>query len=403
MNKQAIYNDLKDQSMTILFSGKSYIRSNDTEFDFSVNRNFFYLTNLDFENVKLIITKANNIIEEVLFIEMRDPKMVKWIGEGPNPDLVKELSGINDVRDIKEFDDYVKEKLVTFESLYLDLDTIRSTDKYTDAKYFKTELVSEYPDVKIDNVLEIFAKYRQMKSSKEIDDMKKAIDITQGGLEAMFKNIKPGMKEYQIVTYFDQSIRYNGANDNSFQTIAASGKGATVLHYIKNDRIMEDGDLVLFDLGAEYNNYAADISRTIPVNGKFTERQKAVYELCLKANMEAIKAVKPKTTLRELNELTKSILEKGLIELGVIKGDKTISDFYYHGVGHYLGLDVHDIALPNQELAPGMVITIEPGIYIADESIGIRIEDDILVTEDGHINLSEGIIKSVKEIEDFMN
>jgi len=402
MNQSKIYNDLKNNTMTVLFSGKSFIRSFDTEYDFCVDKNFYYLTGLEDENLKLVVLKKNDQVTETIFIEKRDPKMVKWIGNGPSEDVIKEVSGINDIRDIKEFDQFIDENINKYETLNLDLGSSRSAFPFLAGKVYKTEVEAKYPNVKIENILEVFAKHRIIKSDFELTQIKKAIDITRMGLEQMFLYIQPEMMEYQIVTLFDSAIRFNGASDNSFQTIAASGKGATVLHYIKNDKKLEDGDLILFDLGAEYNNYAADISRTIPVNGKFSPRQKEIYELCLKANMDVINAVKPGTTLRELNDLTKEILDQGLRDLGVIVGDETVDDYYYHGVGHHMGLDVHDVVLPNQTLSEGMVITVEPGIYIAKENIGIRIEDDILVTTDGHINLSESIIKSVDDIEKFM-
>jgi Xaa-Pro aminopeptidase len=402
MNKAKIYNELKNDTMTVLFSGKAPIRSYDTEYDFCVDKNFYYLTGLEYENVKLVVTKKKDVVSEILFIEKRDPKLVKWIGMGPDEEKVTEVSGITDLRDIKSFDEFIESNIKKYEVLNLDLGSERSTNAFLSGRVFKTEVENKYPKVKIENILSIFANHRLIKADYEVDRVKKAIDLTRMGLEQMFSYIQPGMKEYQIVTLFDSAIRFNGAKDNSFQTIAASGKDATVLHYIKNDKTMEDGTLVLFDLGAEYDQYAADISRTIPVNGKFTPRQKEIYELCLKANVDVIKAVKPGTTLKELNDLTKEILDKGLRDLGVIVEDETVDNYYYHGVGHHLGLDTHDVVTMGKELAEGMIITIEPGIYIAKEGIGIRIEDDILVTADGHINLSESIIKSVEDIENFM-
>ncbi len=402
MNQYKIYNELKNNTLTILFSGKAFVKSHDTEYDFCVDKNFYYLTGLEYENVRLVVTKLNETIKEVIFIEKRDPKMVKWIGEGPDEEVVRRVSGISDIRDIKEFDDYIDAIVADYDTVNLDLGSTRMNYPFLAGAVYKTEFEKKYPNVKIESILDIFAKHRLVKSDDEVSSIKKAIDITKLGLEAMFKHIKPGMKEYQIVCYFDSAIRFNGAKDNSFQTIAASGKDATVLHYIKNDKVMQDNDLVLFDLGAEYENYAADISRTIPVNGKFTPRQKELYELCLKANVEVIEAIKPGITLKELNDLTKEILDKGLRELGVIVEEETVDSYYYHGVGHHLGLDVHDVVLPGQPLEAGHVVTVEPGIYVAKEGIGIRIEDDILVTEQGHINLSESIIKSVDDIETFM-
>ena len=233
--------------------------------------------------------------------------------------------------------------------------------------------------------------------------MKKAIEITQEGIENMIDNIKPGMMEYEIEAYFDFTLKKNGIYEKAFKTIAASGKNATILHYVENNCRAEDGDLILFDLGAQYKYYNADISRTFPVNGKFTERQKQIYNVVLKAKEAVEEAARPGLPYKELNEIAKKVLTEGCKELGLIRDDKELVKYYFHSVSHYLGLDAHDIGIYNTVLKPGMVITNEPGLYIEEEGIGIRIEDDLLITEDGCENLSKDILKTVEEIEDYMN
>ena len=198
------------------------------------------------------------------------------------------------------------------------------------------------------------------------------------------------------------SYTHLGIKKLAFATIAASGKNATVLHYGDNNCKTNDNELMLLDLGAQYKLYNADISRTFPLNGKFTERQKEIYSIVLKANEEVMKAVRPGITTLDLQKKCKEILAEGCKRIGLIKEDAELDKYYFHGVSHPLGLDTHDVRIRGMKLKPGMVLTDEPGLYIPEEGIGIRIEDDILVTEDGYENLSAGIIKSIEEIEKFM-
>ena len=207
-----------------------------------------------------------------------------------------------------------------------------------------------------------------------------------------------------IEAYFDFNCKSKGVKDLAFNTIAATGKNATVLHYVDNNAEMKDGDLILFDLGAQYKYYNANISRTFPVSGKFTARQKEVYNAVLKVNEEIIKTIKPGITTAELNAKANDLLGEACVSLGLLEDKKDFRKYYFHSIGHSLGLDTHDVIIDrNFTFEPGMVYTVEPGLYIPEESIGIRIEDDILVTEDGSINLTKDMIKTVEEIEDFMS
>ncbi len=216
-------------------------------------------------------------------------------------------------------------------------------------------------------------------------------------------NAKPGMMEYEIEANFDYVLKCNGVTDYAFHTIAASGVNATVLHYSQNNTKTQEGDLILFDLGAQWNYYNADITRTFPLNGKFTERQKEIYNIVLKAMEDTMAVIRPGVPFSKLNETTRASLAEGLKGIGLIKEDSELSRYYFHGVSHYLGLDTHDVGSGEMELKPGMVLTVEPGLYIEEEKIGIRIEDDVLVTDSGYENLSKDIIKTIEDIEAFMN
>ena len=268
---------------------------------------------------------------------------------------------------------------------------------------FAKQLKEKYPFVRLENVYHDITKLRLIKSEDEIENMRTAIEKTRIGIESLMKASKPGMLEYQLEAHYDFAIKTEGVKKTSFHTIAASGVNATVLHYDKNDSVCQAGDLILFDLGCEWNYYCSDISRTFPINGKFTDRQRAVYQAVLDAQLATIEIIKPGLPMAEVNEFARRKLAEGCKKLGLIEKDEEVSRYYYHGIGHYLGLDTHDVGGRGGVLQPGMVITIEPGLYIEEEGIGIRIEDDILVTEDGYENLSKDIIKSIEDIEAFMN
>ncbi len=288
------------------------------------------------------------------------------------------------------------------EILYLDLEN-RYFNGFTNAFKFAQKFKENYPYANIKNVYNIIGNLRLFKEDFEIENMKTAINITQKAIEKILKNAKPNMNEYEIEAYFDFEIKRNGAKDKAFQTILAGGKNATVLHYSENNCNVEDNNLVLLDLGASYKYYSADISRTFPINGKFSERQKELYNIVLGAQQKVINAIKPGVPMKSLNEIVLEHYKTELRKIGLIKEDSEVSKYYYHGVSHFLGLETHDVAgTEGAILKKGMVITVEPGIYVAEEGIGIRIEDDILVTENGFENLSKDILKTVEEIEQFM-
>lgn len=403
--RKKIMNSIEDNSLFILFSGTSPHKSADADYDFIVNKNFFYTAGIEREKFILLIEKRNKEIKEILFIDKVSLLEEKWTGFRMKEDEAKSISGIENIKPVDGFYDYLNTILFndSFANIYLDLER-RGWDS-DDTKAFKLakDISVRYPHIKINNSYNIIVKSRMVKAEYEIEMIKKAIEITNQGIKKMLENSKPGMMEYQLEAYFDFELKTLGAKRHAFNTIAASGKNAIVLHYVENNCKMSDGELILFDLGAEYNNYCADISRTFPVNGRFTERQKEIYNIVLKSQLETIKAVKPGLPFKELNNVTKKVLIEECKRIGLINADEEITKYYYHGVSHYLGLDTHDVGDREAILEPGMILTIEPGLYIEEEGLGIRIEDNVVVTEDGCENLSKDIIKTVEEIEAFMN
>ncbi len=408
MNRENLFSRLVKDSMTIIYSGNLKHMSADAYHTFEVNRNFFYLTGLDKDGMILLMSKSTEDTS-YLFIEENNEVKAKWDGARMSKEEASKISGIDvkNIRYLTEFTDFIKSMMGisrtgTKPAEYLYLDLLRRTGfEHLEAHRMAKTVRKEYPELSIKNVEADLSYLRMFKTYEEVEAISTAIAYTNDGILNMMINAEVGLHEYQIESFYKQSLMFNNTSE-SFKTIAAAGKNGTVLHYHENDSKTEDNQLILCDLGAKSNHYASDITRTYPVNGKFTERQAKLYQIVLDANKESIKALKPGLTWGELNKIARDILTKGLKDLGIIKEDSEIMKYYYHGIGHFLGLDVHDVGIYSEPLTEGMVITIEPGLYIAEENIGIRIEDDILITKDGSMNLSEDIIKEIKDIEEFM-
>lgn len=407
-NRKKVISSLKEEKAIIfLFAGKAQHKTCDQFFPFEPNRNFYYMTGIDKPHLIYMAIKNGDNIDETLFIERYDELKAKWSGKTIGEEEAKNISGIDNIKYIDEF--YASISVPMFrnsiETVYLDLEN-RYLDKSKRAFREAEFLKENYPYISIKNIYNDLGYFRLFKEEQEIEYMKKAIDITKKGIENIWKNAKPNMMEYELEACFDYEVKRNGSKDKAFNTILASGGNATVLHYEDNNDKINDGELVLIDLGATYKYYNADISRTFPVNGKFSDRQKQLYNIVLEGQRKVIEAIKPGLPFKRLNEILLEHYEEELTKIGLIKDKSEISKYYYHGVSHYLGLDTHDVSRDlgtDNGLKKGMVITVEPGLYIAEEGIGIRIEDDILVTETGYENLSKDIIKTVEEIENFFS
>ena len=404
-NRKKLIESMKENSLLILFAGSAPYRSADQVYKFTPNRNFYYLTGIDEPNVIVTILKTDKEAIETVYLEREDELMAKWVGRAISKDEASEVSGIKSTKYLDEFDStissYIDKRGIS--KIYLDLERQSINIPSTKAQDMANTLRVKYPHLKIKNIFHNIAKLRMVKNDREVELIQKAIGITKEGILAMAKNLTPGMKEYEVEAYFDFKIKSLGASAHAFSTICAAGKNATVLHYEDNNQEAKDGDLILFDLGAEYDYYCSDISRTIPINGKFTDRQKQIYQIVLNAMKEVEKNTKPGLTLADLNNIAKKALAKGCMEIGLIEKEEEIGKYYFHSVGHSLGLDTHDVWIVDSKLEEGAVITNEPGLYIEEEGIGIRLEDDLLVTKDGCINLSKDIPVEIEDIEALMS
>lgn len=405
-NRNKLLETIEEDSMVILFAGKAPKKTGDELYEFTPNRNFYYLTGIQEQEHIVVLLKSNETIKETLFLKDIDLDAEMWNGKTLRCNEGKDISGIEEVVYMKEFNSYIHRSINGSENIKLYLDLYREAidEPDSEANIFAREIRNKYPQVIIKNFSSKIAPIRIIKSQEEIEQIKKAIEITIQGVKALMNNAKPAMKEYELEAYFDFECKTKGAKDYAFKTIAAAGKNATILHYAENNSEIKDEELILFDLGAQWNLYNADITRTFPANGRFTDRQKEVYEAVLRVNKAVIEKIKPGLNYKELNAWSTELIADECIKLGIIKDKNEVRKYYWHSIGHSLGLDTHDVEPQgrNFTFAEGMVFTVEPGIYIGEENIGIRIEDDVLVTKDGCEVLTKGMIKEVREIEEFM-
>lgn len=404
LNRKNLIKKMKEESLLILFAGDAPFRSADQQYKFTPNRNFYYLTGIDDKKVILTILKTETEVIENVYVQREDELMAKWVGRSINKDEARKISKVKNIKYIDEFESTISSYIDRrgIKNIYFDLERQSIDIPSTKAQDMANLIKIKYPYIKIKNIYSQIVSLRMIKNEDEIKTIKKAISITKEGIISMAKNIKPNMKEYEVESYFDFEIKRLGASAHAFNTICAVGKNATVLHYEDNNQDCTDGDLILFDLGAEYNYYCSDISRTIPINGKFTERQKQIYSIVLNCMKEVEKAAKPGITLRDLNDIAKKSLSKGCIDIGLISKEEEIEKYYFHSIGHSLGLDTHDVWISDSKLEVGSVITNEPGLYIEEEGIGIRLEDNLLITDFGCTNLSNDIPIEIEDIENLM-
>lgn len=407
--RKQLMENKQEPCMVCIFSGHAPMKSLDEAYPFSVDRNFFYLTGIEKENMILVLAKNyNDQYSETLYIEPYDEILAKWVGGRMRNAEATEISGIENICSVEAFDDQINTTIERSRGLgklhvYLDLWRYQTNQADTPAHTLAARLQQRYPAVAIDDIFGDMASLRAVKCEEELQMMRQAQEHTRIAIEAMMAHAYPGVNESELEGAFDFALKKQTVRQHAFPSIVAGGARATTLHYCENNQVVNDGELILIDLGSAYGNYCADISRTFPVNGKFSDRQREIYNTVLEAQKIVIENAKPGRTLTELNQLVIDFYESRLDDLGLRKNGKTVKDYYYHSVSHQLGLDTHDICTDRERtLKPGMVITVEPGMYIEDEAIGIRIENDVLITENGCEDLSCHILKTVEEIEALM-
>lgn len=423
---------LQNSSIMLLPGADLLVRNGDAEFPFRQNSDFFYLTGFsEPESVLAIVKDSRGKSSYVLFNRANDPEAEVWNGKRAGQLGAVEDFAFDEAHDIAKIDNVLPDLLENMKALYYPLGADHDFDKkvFSWLKKAKNNMhvrsrgdnqtILCVPDTLID-VLPIIHAARLFKSAKEIEYMRMAAEISSAAHRKLMQSCHAGQMEYQLEAIFNAHCLDAGCRGLAYNSIVAGGYNSCILHYVSNDQALRDGDLVLIDAGGEYNNYAADITRTFPVNGKFSVEQRAIYSLVLQAQLAGIEQVKPGNTWNRVQEVMVEIIVNGLLELGILSGDakqlireKAYRQFYMHSSGHWLGLDVHDVGCYKlngkwREFEPGMVLTVEPGIYIAKNSsgienkwlgIGVRIEDDILVTKKGREVLSASAPKTIEEIE----
>ncbi|MBR5049223.1 MAG: aminopeptidase P N-terminal domain-containing protein [Erysipelotrichaceae bacterium] len=396
---------LPENSLTMLFSGQAPYAIGDEKYPFEVDRSFYYFTGLDREGLVLLLVKIGQVVRQTLFIQPYDELAAKWVGGRIREKEASQISGIEDVRNVSELEDTAANLLIRYGAKYpisLCGDLSRQTlDQNNPAVELFNKIRKQLPDVRIVNIFPQIVALRASKSPEEVEKLRQALAVTKTGIETMMSYCHEGIWENELEAYFDFTLKCNQCG-HAFRTICATGRNATVLHYTENNQRAMPGDLVLCDLGARYQYYNADITRTFPVSGRFTARQRQLYDIVLRGNKLVASLARAGVTTGWLNEQLINFYEDELGRIGLLENGRTVRDYYWHGVSHNIGLETHDVTLPDVPLVAGSVISDEPGLYLEDEGIGIRIEDDLLITESGCEVLSKDIIKEIDEIEAFM-
>ena len=409
-NREKMFKLLENDSMLVIYSGKPKHKTGDADFPFVVDRNFYYLTGLERDNMVLVMLKGESVNLDYLFIEQNDEYLSKWVGSKLSKEECNEISGVpvDRIRYIDSLDMFIqsimgfdRRKLIQAPK-YLYLDLYHQQNLKPVALEYASSIIDNYPELEIKNVCDKIYSLRQIKEEWEIQEIKKAVGYTRKAIEACMKSVTPLDNERDLHALYDYTIMVEGSNGESFDSIVGSGKNGTVLHYVANNTDLEENILCLMDVGSLSGPYASDITRVFPVSKKFSDRQKEVYEAVLDVNKKCIEYVKPGMMMSDLNKYARDLLAEKCIKLGLITDPKDVSNYYWHSVSHFLGLDVHDVGLYDKPVPAGTVLTIEPGLYIAEEAIGVRIEDDVLVTNTGSEVLSKDIMKEVADIEKYM-
>lgn len=416
---------MEDGSVAIIPAAHEKTRSYDTEFKFRQDSDFWYLTGFPEPDAVAVITKGSKK-PYTLYVRPRDPLMETWFGRRQGVDGAVKNFGVDKAVSIDKFGADLAKLLNGHEKLYYRF----AVDAELDQKvlHYLTEqrvrrLKSAYPPHTIIDPTPIIGDMRLHKSEKEVGFMQKAADIAAAAHVLAMKKVKPGMNEGQVEAMMEAFMKDSGASGVAYNSIVGGGDNATILHYVENNMPLKDGDLILIDAGAEYHGYASDITRTFPVNGKYSPAQREIYDVVLDVQKKCIDFTVVGNTHQQRQEYSIELLTEGMKQLGLLKGKtqdlikkKAYLKYYMHGVGHWLGLDVHDAgryyvdqqAKQSRPYAPGMALTVEPGIYVPPDDksapakyrgIGVRIEDDVVVTETGNINLTSKVTKDPDEIE----
>lgn len=414
-NRQRFIKEMKPNSIAIFPANPEFPENGDAVYKYKPNSDVLWLSGIVQEKTMVILYPDNKdkTAREILVVQRPNEHLEKWNGHLLRKEEATAISGITNVQFTDNIDAQLHVWMHHADVVYLNSnenDRLNLGNPRTDL-LFVNALMQNYPLHQYERAAKIMKKLRAIKTKEEIDVTKTAIDITHKAFERVCKFVKPGVMEYEIEAEITHEFLRNRATRHAYGCIIASGDSARVLHYVENNRVCKDGDLLLMDFGAEYGNYCADLTRTIPVNGKFTKRQKEVYNACLAVHNYCASLLKPNINYADYMSKVNVEMEKQLMKIGLIsKADIKNQDpenpayrkYFYHGIGHHLGIDVHDLGTRNEPVKEGMLFTIEPGIYIEEEQMGIRIENNYWLTKKGNIDFFKNIPITVDEIEAVM-
>lgn len=415
-NRRRFVNELKPKSLAVFHSNDVMPTNADGTMNFRQNNDFFYLTGIDQEESILVVYPDfyDQKLKEILFLKETSAHIAVWEGHKYTKEEGRNQSGIDTIYWISEFTSVFNTLMTEVEHVYLNTNEhIRAVVEVEtrDARFIK-HCQATYPLHKYHRAAPIMSQLRAIKSEEEISALQTACDVTNKGFRRILDFVKPGVMEYEIEAEYAHEFLRNRSRGFAYTPIIASGANACVLHYVDNNQECKDGDVILMDVGAEYGNYNADMTRCIPVSGRFTQRQKDVYNAVLRVKREAMKMLIPGNTIPEYHKEVGEVMEGELIGLGLIDStdvknqdpnSPAYKKYFMHGTSHHLGLDVHDIGNIYRKMETGMVFTVEPGIYIPEESLGIRIENDVVIRNNGLNDLMGDIPIEAEEIEELMN
>jgi Xaa-Pro aminopeptidase len=417
-NRRRFVAELKPGSIAIFNSNDEAPSNGDALYPFRQNSDLYWLTGIEQEDTMLVFFPDNpdEKYREVLVLVRPNEKLEKWVGKRLRKEQATAISGIEKIIWLDSLDALLQQWIHLADTIYLNTnENDRKDTKIVTRDYrYALQVQQHYPLHHYERSAKILKRLRAIKTKEEIVVVQQAIDITHKAFLRVLQFVKPGVAEYEIEAEIQHEFLRNRAKGEAYGSIIASGDNARTLHYVENNAECKDGELILMDFGANYGNYCADLTRTIPVNGKFTARQKEIYNACLHLHNYAKSILKPGITIKDYTDLVGDEATKVFVKLGLLTAEEAAKDnrdeletrpfrkYLYHGISHHLGVDVHDLGTRTSPIEEGMLFTIEPGIYIEEEKIGVRIENNLWITKDGNVDLFAGIPITAEEIEEAM-
>jgi len=402
-NRKRLAEEMEMNSLAIFFAGHEPRKTNDEYYPFYTSRNFLYLTGLEEHHLILLISKTDKGIEEELYLQEHDMMLERWTGKRYTKDEVQAISGITTISYLNLFPMHLQYRIQDhkYETVYLDFDKTAQSDEDTEAYTFAEEFGKTYPWIKMANASQKMAKIRTIKQPCEIEAVRKAVEITKAGIVAMMKASHPGMYEYEYKAEWDHELAKRGVAP-AFPSIVAAGDNNFCIHYYAYTGQAKDGDMILNDVGAQWDHLFNDVSRGWPCNGKFTEKQKQLYTCAYNTSQHMFSIIRPGMQMSDVDRLAREFCFTQLKALGLCDNYEEVGKYIWHGGAHHVGWDVHDIVDADGPICPGMIFCIDIGIYCEEWGIGFRLEDNCLVTEGGCENLTASIPRTIEEIEAVM-